>query len=137
MMERRLWREASFDLTGKILRINWLYVLLLCGLAAVGYTALYSAAGGSAEPYAGRHLVRFCIGLTLMLCVALIDIRTIQRLSWVAYAVGVGLLIAVMRMGQDHSALPFLFIAIVMAGLCLGSLFHVLRNDKRERKQLP
>jgi hypothetical protein len=44
---------------------------------------------------------------------------------------------AVMRMGQDHSALPFLFIAIVMAGLCLGSLFHVLRNDKRERKQLP
>ena len=100
MMERRLWREASFDLTGKILRVNWLYVLLLCCLAAVGYTALYSAAGGSAEPYAGRHLVRFCIGLTLMLCVALIDIRTIQRLSWVAYAVGVGLLIAVMRMGH-------------------------------------
>ncbi len=100
MMERRLWREASFDLTGKILRINWLYVLLLCALAGVGYTALFSAAGGAVEPYAGRHLVRFCIGLILMLGIALIDIRVIQRLSWVAYAGGIGLLVLVMRMGH-------------------------------------
>ena len=99
-MERRLWREASFDLTGKILRINWLFVLLLCALAAVGYIALFSAAGGAAEPYAGRHAIRFCIGLVVMLGVSLIDIRLIQRLSWVAYAAGVGLLIAVMRMGH-------------------------------------
>jgi rod shape determining protein RodA len=99
-MERRLWREASFDLTGKILRINWLYVLLLCALAGVGYTALYSAAGGAVEPYAGRHALRFCIGLAVMMCVALIDIRMIARLSWVAYAGGVGLLIAVLRMGH-------------------------------------
>ncbi len=99
-MERRLWREASFDLTGKILRINWLYVLLLCALAGVGYTALYSAAGGAVEPYAGRHALRFCIGLALMLCVSLIDIRLIARLSWVAYAGGIGLLVAVLRMGH-------------------------------------
>ena len=99
-MERRLWREASFDLTGKILRINWLFVLLLCALAGVGYIALFSAAGGAAEPYAGRHAIRFCIGLVVMLGVSLIDIRLIQRLSWVAYAAGVGLLIAVMRMGH-------------------------------------
>ena len=100
MMERRLWREASFDLTGKILRINGLYVLLLCALAGVGYTALFSAAGGSADPYAGRHAVRFCIGLAMMLGIAVVDIRVIARLSWVAYAGGVGLLIAVMRMGH-------------------------------------
>jgi rod shape determining protein RodA len=100
MMERRLWREASFDLTGKILRINWLYVLLLCALAGVGYTALFSAAGGAVEPYAGRHLVRFCIGLIMMLGIALIDIRVIQRLSWVGYAGGIGLLVLVMRMGH-------------------------------------
>jgi rod shape determining protein RodA len=100
MMERRLWREASFDLTGKIVRINWLYVLLLCGLAGVGYVTLYSAAGGAVEPYAGRHAVRFCIGLIMMIGIALVDIRVIQRLSWVAYAGGVALLIAVMRMGH-------------------------------------
>ena len=100
MMERRLWREASFDLTGKIMRINWLYVLLLCCLAGVGYAALYSAAGGSPEPYAGRHALRFCVGLTIMLGVALIDLRIIARLSWLAYTIGVGLLIAVLRMGH-------------------------------------
>ncbi len=100
MMQRRLWREASFDLTGKIVRINWLFVLLLCALAGVGYTALFSAAGGAAEPYAGRHALRFCIGLVMMLGIALVDIRLIARLSWLAYAVGVALLIGVMRMGH-------------------------------------
>jgi rod shape determining protein RodA len=100
MMERRLWREASFDLTGKILQINWLYVLLLCGLAGVGYAALYSAAGGSPEPYATRHALRFGFGLVMMICVALIDIRFIARLAWPAYAVGVGLLVLVMRVGH-------------------------------------
>ena len=33
MMDRRLVREASFDLGGKLWQVNWLYVLLLCTLA--------------------------------------------------------------------------------------------------------
>ena len=45
MREGRLWREPSFDLGAKIWQINWLYVLLLCALAGVGYVALYSAGG--------------------------------------------------------------------------------------------
>ena len=100
MMERRLIRERSFDLTTKLFRISWLYVLLLCALAAVGYAALYSAAGGSPEPYASRHMLRFGFGLTLMLGIALIDIRFIARLSWPAYAAGVVLLILVLLMGN-------------------------------------
>ncbi len=99
-MQRRLWREASFDLTGKILGINWLYVMLLCALAGVGYTALYSAAGGAQEPYAFRHALRFAFGAVLMLGIALIDIRFIARLAWPAYLACVGLLVAVMRMGH-------------------------------------
>ena len=100
MMQRRLWREASFDITGKILQINWLYVLLLCVLAGIGYTALYSAAGGHQEPYAARHAIRFGFGLVLMLGIALIDIRIIAKLAWPAYLGCVGLLVAVMRMGH-------------------------------------
>jgi rod shape determining protein RodA len=100
MTERRLWREAPFDVTGKILRVNWLYVLLLCALAGVGYTALYSAAGGSPEPYAARHALRFGFGLVMMIVIALIDIRFIARLAWPAYAAGVVLLVLVLRMGH-------------------------------------
>jgi rod shape determining protein RodA len=99
-MDRRLWREPSFDLMGKILQINWIYVVLLCLLAGVGYTALYSAAGGAPEPYATRHAMRFAFGLVIMLAIGLVDIRIIQKLAWPAYIGCVGLLVMVLRMGH-------------------------------------
>ncbi len=99
-MDRRLLRETSFGLSGKLWQISWLYVLLLCGLAGVGYAALYSAAGGSPEPYAARHVLRFAAGLVLMLGIALIDIRFIARLAWPVYGVSIVLLLLVARMGH-------------------------------------
>ncbi len=100
VLERRLIRESSFDLTAKLFRISWLYVLLLTALAGVGYAALYSAAGGSPEPYAARHMLRFAVGLVMMLCIAMIDIRFIQRMSWLAWLGGVVLLVLVLVMGN-------------------------------------
>jgi len=99
-MDRRLWREPSFDLVAKVLQINWIYVVLLCCLAAVGYTALYSAAGGSPEPYATRHAMRFAFGLVIMLAIGLVDIRIIQKLAWPAWLGCVSLLVLVLRMGH-------------------------------------
>jgi len=100
MMDRRLWREPSFDIMAKILQIIWIYVLLLCALAAVGYTALYSAAGGAPEPYATRHALRFAFGLVLALAISLVDIRWIAKLAWPAWIGGVALLVLVLRMGH-------------------------------------
>ncbi|HEY3846729.1 MAG TPA: rod shape-determining protein RodA [Acetobacteraceae bacterium] len=100
MMDRRLLRETSFGLTAKLWQISWLYVLLLCALAGVGYTALYSAAGGSPEPYADRHVMRFAAGLVLMVGVALMDIRVIQKLAWPTYGVCLALLVVVARYGH-------------------------------------
>lgn len=98
---RRLIRaEPSFGLATKLWQISWIYVLLLCLLACVGYVALYSAAGGSPEPYAQRHILRFGFGLVVMLCVALVDIRLIEKFSYVVYGVSVVLLILVLRMGH-------------------------------------
>ena len=135
LTQRRLIRETSFGLTAKLFRVSWLYVLLLCALATVGYVALYSAAGGSPEPYAARHMLRFAFGLAVMLGIALIDIRFIARLSWVAYAVGLGLLVLVLRMGHvgkgaqrwielggmQWQPSEFMKIALVLA---LASWFH-------------
>jgi len=99
--DRRLIRaEPSFGLATKLWRVSWGYVLLLCLLAGVGYAALYSAAGGSPEPYASKHILRFAFSVIMMLCIALVDIRFIARFSYVVYGVSVALLILVLRMGH-------------------------------------
>ena len=99
---RRLGRLGRADpglgIADKLLRVSWLYVLLLCALAGVGYAALYASAGGP-EPYAQRHVLRFGAALVLMLGVALVDIRVIARLSWPVYAGAVGLLVLVLQVG--------------------------------------
>lgn len=100
MMDRRLIREASFDWGGKLWQVSWIYVLLLCVLAGMGYVALYSVGGGSAEPYAGRHVLRFAVGLGLLLTLALIDIRVLARLGWPFYFVSLALLVLVLRYGH-------------------------------------
>ena len=100
MMERRLWREGSLGVAGKVWLTNWFFVLLVCCLAGVGYIALYAAAGGSPEPYAQKQLIRFLIGLVIMFGIAMIDIRVIARYSWWAYAVGIILLLVVAKFGH-------------------------------------
>jgi rod shape determining protein RodA len=96
----RPFRDRSFGLVRKFLRINWLFVLCVCALAGVGYAALYSAAGGAPEPYATSQLYRFLTALLLMLAIAMVDIRIIAKTSWLAYAIGILLLILVMKFGH-------------------------------------
>ncbi|MDE2335171.1 MAG: rod shape-determining protein RodA [Rhodospirillales bacterium] len=100
LFEKRLLRAEARGLGSKLWRVSWIYVLLLCLLSAVGYVALYSAAGGSIRPYAGGHVLRFGFALLLMLGVAMVDIRFIARLAWLGYAAGVVLLAAVLRFGH-------------------------------------
>ncbi len=99
--ERRLLlRERGTGVFEKLWQIPWVFVLLLCAVAGVGYVALYSAGGGAPDPYAGRHAIRFGFGLVMMLSIALVDIRLIARFAWVGYALGVGLLVLVALHGQ-------------------------------------
>ena len=100
LMQRRLIRDNSFGLTAKLWQVSYIYMGLLCALAGVGYVALYSAAGGSPEPYATRHILRFVFGLGLMLCIAMVDIRFIAKLSWPLYFISLALLVLVLRMGM-------------------------------------
>jgi rod shape determining protein RodA len=98
--ERRLLRaEPDFGLLTKLYQVNWIYVLLLCALAGVGYVALYSAGGGP-EPYAWRHGLRFGFGLVMALSIAMIDIRFLARFSWPFYGVALLLLVLTLRMGH-------------------------------------
>jgi rod shape determining protein RodA len=101
IFERRLLqRDRGVGVLEKLWRIPWLFVLLLCAVAAVGYVALYSAGGGAPEPYAQRHAIRFGFGLVVMLSIALVDIRLIQRFAWLGYVFGIGLLVLVELHGR-------------------------------------
>ena len=99
--DKRLLRpEPSFGLLSKLWRVSWLYVLLIAALAAVGYAALYSAAGGAPRPYAGPQSMRFAAGIVMMLVLALTDIRWLARLAWPLYAASMALLALVLRIGH-------------------------------------
>jgi rod shape determining protein RodA len=99
--ERRLlMRQHSFGIIEKLWQIPWLFVLILCCVAGVGYVALYSAGGGMPEAYASKHALRFGFGLVLMLSLSVVDIRVIARLAWVGYAIGVALLVLVLLHGN-------------------------------------
>ncbi|MDG6094322.1 rod shape-determining protein RodA [Acetobacter sp. AN02] len=98
---RRLLREEpGFSLASRLWRVNWLYVLLICALAGVGYVALCSAGGGSARPYAGPQAMRFGFGLILMVTVGMLPLRLLMRLAFPTYLASLGLLVAVLRMGH-------------------------------------
>jgi len=84
----------------KILSINWGLVALIVMTACVGFTALYSAAGGSFDPWASKQMARFSVLIFGMMGIALIDIRYWHRFAYPCYATGFILLIVVEIMGH-------------------------------------
>ncbi|MBE7620280.1 rod shape-determining protein RodA [Gluconacetobacter entanii] len=99
--QKRLLRaEPNFQILAKLWQINWIYVVLICLLAAVGYGALYSAGGGTSRPFAEPQTIRFCFGLVMMLGVALMSPTVLVRLAWPLYGLSLLLLVAVLRMGH-------------------------------------
>jgi rod shape determining protein RodA len=101
IFERRLLTESrGAGLVSKLWRVPWLFVLLLGGIAAIGYVALWTAGSGNADAYAQKHALRFGFCLVIMLSIAFIDIRIILRFAWVGYALALGLLVLVLFHGN-------------------------------------
>lgn len=75
--------------------INWGLVILITMLASVGFTALYSAAGGSMDPWASKQIPRFIVFSIGMIIIALVDIRVWYRVAYPAYFVCLFLLLVV------------------------------------------
>ena len=92
--------SARLSVTEKLWRIRWIFVLLLCLVAGVGATMLYSAANGSIQPWAARHGARFAVALVLMIAVAMTDIRLWLRHAYAFYALALVLLAAVEAAGS-------------------------------------
>jgi rod shape determining protein RodA len=87
-------------LFGKLRAMNWFLVALITVTSCIGFVLLYSVAGGSFDPWADRQIVRFGIGMLLLMVVAIIDIRVWFQLAYPIYGVSLLLLIAVEFFGR-------------------------------------
>jgi rod shape determining protein RodA len=90
-----MWEHTQLSLFERLRDIRWLFVLLITAIAGIGIAMLYSAAGGSFEPWAIRQCARFLLALTLMLIVSVTELRLWLAYAYVIYAVALVLLIIV------------------------------------------
>ncbi len=84
----------------KVLYINWPLVFLLTAVACIGFLMLYSAAGGNIETWAEPQMIRFAIGLVMMLGLAFVPIWFWRTIAIPAYLICIGLLVAVDLVGH-------------------------------------
>ena len=100
MTASALTRPGERDrLTVKIGQIDWRFVALLCAVSGVGALMLYSVAKGSWEPWAANHLIRFGVGLAIMLALSLVNLRIWFGMAYPVYALALLLLIGVELFG--------------------------------------
>jgi rod shape determining protein RodA len=100
----RLTRQvAADDLTigQKLLRVNWLVLVVMAAITTLGLAALYSTGGGSFSPWAERHVVRFLAGAGVMLVVAVVARNVWLALAYPIYLAALVLTGAVLFLGTE------------------------------------
>jgi rod shape determining protein RodA len=90
----------SRTLLEKLGDMSWLLLFLITATCCVGFVMLYSVAGGNLEPWAGRQIVRFGIGMTLFFAVSMVDVRVWLSISYPFYAFAFILLVVVELAGR-------------------------------------
>ncbi len=85
----------------KLFDLNWVFVALVALVALAGSLFLYSAAGGSWQPWAAAHLWRSGIGLGLMLAVAFTNLDFWRNWAYAGYAVCLFALLMVPYVGSE------------------------------------
>jgi rod shape determining protein RodA len=95
--------RRMLTVTDKLFEVNWGLVLLIAIIACIGFAMLYSVAGASFSPWAGKQMAFFALGLVLLIGAALTDIRFWLSIAYPAYAVSLLLLVVVLFAG--HTAL--------------------------------
>lgn len=141
------WQTFGHDgpsLQDKLRQLRWPFILVLCATGGVGVAMLYSAAGGSMQPWAIRQLIRFAAALVILLIVALSDIRLWLRWAYPLYFAALVLLLVVdvagfIGMGAQRwidlgiiSLQPSEVMKIVLV-LALARYFHRLSAEDMAR----
>lgn len=87
--------SRHLGLKDKFCQLSFSYIVLIVILACVGTMTLYSAANGSWEPWAIKHISRFGVTMLLMIGLAMVDIRYYYRGAYLFYFATLFLLVVV------------------------------------------
>ena len=87
--------NKKLSLRDKLCNLNYLYIFLIIVLSFIGAVTLYSAANGSWEPWAIKHVIRFGFAFSIMIFLSLLDVKYYYKLSYLFYFGSLVLLIAV------------------------------------------
>ena len=83
----------------KILFLNWPVLLLVITVANFGFLILYSVADGNFKPWAEAQIIRFTIGLLIIVIFSFIHTNFWKKISLTSYLLSLILLIMVLYFG--------------------------------------
>ena len=99
MISEKFLQFSSIQIT-KLLYINYILLFLSISIFCIGVVLLYSAGGGSMDPWASKQLIRFIIAIAVYLVVSLINIRFWIGISYYIYILSLLMLILVSFYGS-------------------------------------
>ncbi len=94
-MSPSIFRDPDLSLVEKIRHVSLPFLFLVTLVACCGFLALYSAGGGSLQPWALKQIYRFVFGLMVLLGVAMVDIQFWLRAAYPLYGMTLVLLLVV------------------------------------------
>lgn len=94
-------RGSEFSLGQKFQKLNILIVFFIMVIACIGFSMLYSVAGGSWDPWAKNQAIRFSFALLLMIGIGLTNIKIWMSLAYPAYVGALALLVLVEFLGAS------------------------------------
>ncbi|HUD51348.1 rod shape-determining protein RodA [Parvibaculum sp.] len=144
MFDLRRFTGREMRLGDKLLEFNWGFLLLLTVISSMGFAMLYSVADGSFSPWALKQMVRFVVGVGIMIVAAVIDLRLWMRVAYPMYAVALVLVTAVDIVGfKGMGAQRWLNLGIIQLQpseimkvailLALARYFHGLTLEETSR----
>ena len=89
------------SLGDKLWRVHWPVILTAAAIASIGAAALYSVSGGSFQPWAERHALRFLIAVAIVLAMAMVRPELWLRLAYPTYALALAMLALVPFVGIE------------------------------------
>ncbi len=91
--------SASLSLVLKLYRLPWVFLLVISIIAAIGISTLQSIQHNHVSIYADQQLVRYLVGVALLLTCALVPLELWMKLSYPLFVLSIVLVLLVPFIG--------------------------------------